>query len=198
MLEKLFDRYQIILASGSPRRQQFLKEANIPFHLQLFPVEEIYPPELQREEITTYLSDLKSKPFDKILNDNELVITSDTIVWHQDKALGKPKNTKDAVRMLQQLSGDSHEVITSISIKGKCFQEVVSDTTKVYFKKLSLTEITYYIQNFKPFDKAGSYGIQEWLGQIAVEKIEGSYTNVMGLPMHKLYEVLKNIEDSKM
>ena len=149
---------------------------------------------MQREKITEYLSLLKAKPFDAILKNNDLVITSDTIVWFENEPLEKPKNHEDACRMLKALSGNVHEVITSICIKTKEFTKVVSDTTKVYFKVLTNEEIEFYVQNFKPFDKAGSYGIQEWIGYIGVEKIEGSYFNVMGLPVHKLYQILKDIE----
>ena len=192
MLKNIIDKYKIILASGSPRRQQFFKDLNIPFSVKLFDVEEIYDPNLKREEITNYLSELKAKPFDAILNKNELVITSDTIVWFQNKALGKPNNRKESFEMLSALSNNSHEVITSISFKTKDSVKTIHDTTKVYFKKLSIEEINFYIDNFKPFDKAGSYGIQEWIGYIGVEKIEGNYSNVIGLPLPKLYDFLKN------
>ena len=192
MLKNIIDKYKIILASGSPRRQQFFKDLNIPFSVKLFDVEEIYDPNLKREEITNYLSELKAKPFDTILNKNELVITSDTIVWFQNKALGKPNNRKESFEMLSALSNNSHEVITSISFKTKNSVKTIHDTTKVYFKKLSIEEINFYIDNFKPFDKAGSYGIQEWIGYIGVEKIEGNYSNVIGLPLPKLYDFLKN------
>jgi septum formation protein len=193
MLKKTLEKYSIILASGSPRRQQFLKDLQIPFTLKLFNVEEVYDPHLKREEITAYLSKLKSQPFDTILKKNELVITSDTIVWFDNKALGKPKNTQEAFQMLKNLSGNVHEVITSICFKTTKATKVISDTTKVYFKAITDEEINFYIENFKPFDKAGSYGIQEWIGYIAVEKIEGNYFNVMGLPVHKLYQFLKDI-----
>jgi septum formation protein len=192
MLKNITDKYSIILASGSPRRQQFFKDLNIPFSIKLFDVKEIYDPKLTKEEITNYLSELKAKPFDTIIKDNELVITSDTIVWFKDKALGKPKDRQESFDMLNSLSDNSHEVITSISFKTKNSVKTIHDTTKVYFKKLSSEEINFYIDNFKPFDKAGSYGIQEWIGYIGVEKIEGNYSNVMGLPLHKLYDFIKN------
>lgn len=193
MLQDLLKKYSIILASGSPRRQQFLKDLNIPFTTQLFEVEEIYPETLVGSEITDYLSELKSKPFDAILKENELVITSDTIVWQNNKALGKPKNKEQAFEMLKALSGQKHEVISSVSFKTKNFLKTINDTTTVYFSVLSNEEIAYYIDHFQPYDKAGSYGIQEWIGYIGVEKIEGSYFNVMGLPVHKLYTELKNL-----
>ena len=192
MLKHLIDNYSIILASGSPRRQQFLKELNIPFSIKLFDVDEVYDPKLIKEEITNYLAELKAKPFDRIIKDNELIITSDTIVWFKDKALGKPKNRQESFKMLSALSGNTHEVISSISFKTKNTVNTIHDCTKVYFKKLSPEEINFYIDNFQPFDKAGSYGIQEWIGYIGVEKIEGNYSNVMGLPLPKLYDFLKN------
>ena len=193
MLKNTLDKYSIILASGSPRRQQFLKDLRIPYNVKLFDVEEIYDENLKREEITNYLAELKSQPFDAILKKNELVITSDTIVWFDNKALGKPKNYNDAFQMLKNLSGNSHEVITSVCFKTTEGTKLISDTTKVYFKEITDEEINFYLENFKPFDKAGSYGIQEWIGYIGVEKIEGSYFNVMGLPVNKLYDFLKNL-----
>lgn len=193
MLKNTLDKYSIILASGSPRRQQFLKDLRIPYSVKLFDVEEIYDENLKREEITNYLAELKSQPFDAILKKNELVITSDTIVWFDNKALGKPKNYNDAFQMLKNLSGNSHEVITSVCFKTTEDTKLISDTTKVYFKEITDEEINFYLENFKPFDKAGSYGIQEWIGYIGVERIEGSYFNVMGLPVNKLYDFLKNL-----
>ena len=191
MLANKLKNYRIILASGSPRRQAFFKDLNLDFTIQLKEVEEIYPKELKHIEISEYLADLKSKAFTD-LKEQELLITSDTIVWHNNKALGKPKDYDEAFAMLKSLSGLTHEVITSVSIKSKSFQKIFSDITKVYFKELSEEEITYYIENFKPYDKAGAYGIQEWIGKIGIDKIEGSYFNVMGLPVNKLYaELLK-------
>lgn len=190
MLKEKLSNYNIILASKSPRRQQFLKDLDIPFTIQLKEVEEMYPKELQASEITDYLADLKSKPFANSLTENDVLITSDTIVWLDNKALGKPKDTKDAFRILQALSGKKHQVITSVSLKGTNFQTIFNDTTNVYFKELTVDEINYYIENHQPFDKAGSYGIQEWIGFIGIERIEGSYYNVMGLPVQKLYKEL--------
>ena len=187
MLKEKLKNYHIILASKSPRRQQFFKDLNLDFTIQLKEVEEIYPKELKGVEITEFLADLKSKAFTN-LSDKELLITSDTIVWLENEALGKPKDEADAFKMLQSLSGKKHEVISSISIKNNNFQKIISDVTSVYFKEISDDEINYYIKNYKPFDKAGAYGIQEWIGFIAIDKIEGSYFNVVGLPVHKLYE----------
>ena len=186
MLREKLKNHTIILASKSPRRQQFFKDLDIDFTIQLKEVEEIYPKELNGIEITDFLADLKSKAFTN-LSDKDILITSDTIVWHNNTALGKPKNEIDAFNMLRSLSGKKHEVITSISLRNKHFQKIINDITTVYFKELSDDEINYYIKNYKPFDKAGAYGIQEWLGFIAINKIEGSYFNVAGLPVHKLY-----------
>ncbi len=189
MLRKKLSKYNVILASKSPRRQQFFKDLDIPFTIQLKEVEEVYPSTLEGTAITDFLADLKSKPFTD-LKENDLLITSDTIVWLDNKALGKPKDKTEAIEILQQLSGKMHQVITSVSIKGKNFQTLFNDTTNVYFKNLTVDEIHYYVENHKPYDKAGSYGIQEWIGFIGIEKIEGSYFNVMGLPVQKLYKEL--------
>ena len=189
--EKLKD-YNVILASGSPRRQEFFKDLNIDFTIELKEVAEVYPKELKGCEITDFLADLKSKAFTN-LSENDLLITSDTIVWLDGKALGKPKNAADAFSMLSALSGKKHEVITSISIKSKYFQKIISDTTIVSFNNITDEEINYYIKNYKPFDKAGAYGIQEWIGLIGINNIEGSYFNVVGLPVYKLYKELMNL-----
>lgn len=192
MLREKLKGCTIILASGSPRRQQFFKDLDIDFSIQLKEVEEIYPQELKGREITDFLADLKSKAFTN-LSEKDILITSDTIVWLENEALGKPKDAKDAFKMLRSLSGKKHEVITSISIKSKNFQKIISDVTTVSFKEITDHEINYYIENYKPFDKAGAYGIQEWIGFIAIENLEGSYFNVVGLPVHKLYKELMNI-----
>ena len=192
MLQEKLKNYNIILASKSPRRQQFFKDLDIDFTIKLKEVEEVYPQQLKGIEITDYLANLKAKAY-KDLKDNDLLITSDTIVWLENKALGKPKNYHESFVMLKNLSGKKHEVITSISIKNKNFQKIINDITTVFFKKLSDKEINYYINNYKPFDKAGAYGIQEWIGFIAIDKIEGSYFNVVGLPVHKLYKELMNL-----
>lgn len=192
MLADKLVNYNVILASGSPRRQQFFKDLNIDFEIRLKEIEEVYPKELQGSEITDYLADLKSVPFNDELADNDLLITSDTIVWFKGKALGKPKNEAEAFAMLREISGNTHKVITSISIKSNRFQKIINDTTIVEFDELSDEEINFYINTYQPFDKAGSYGIQEWIGKIGITKIEGSYFNVMGLPIHKLYKELLN------
>lgn len=192
MLNQKLKDYNVILASGSPRRQQFFKDLQIDFTVQLNPVDEIYPNHLKGSEITDYLANLKAEAFTN-LADNDLLITSDTIVWINNKALGKPKDKEEAFEMLQELSGKSHQVISSVSIKNNTFQKIFNDVTQVHFKELSSKEINYYIDNYKPFDKAGAYGIQEWIGFIGIKSIEGSYFNVVGLPVHKLYKELMNL-----
>src|SRR5690606_1483378 len=157
------------------------------------PVVEEYPQRLKHFEISDYLAQLKTFPFLNELKDNEILITSDTIVWHQNKALGKPHNEQEAYEMLASLSNATHEVITSVCFKTITFEKTINATTKVTFKSLSDAEIRYYIDTYKPFDKAGAYGIQEWIGQIAVTKIEGSYCNVIGLPTQLVYHTLMDI-----
>jgi septum formation protein len=192
MLNEKFKNHKIILASGSPRRQQFLKELDIDFEIRLKEIEEIYPDHLQAEEITDFLAKLKASAFENELKDNEVLITSDTIVWLQNQALGKPNDASHAVRMLNEMSGKTHKVITSVCIKTTQKELVFHDETLVTFTSLTFEEIEYYLKNYQPFDKAGSYGIQEWIGLVAIEKIEGSYANVVGLPTHKLYKELMN------
>ncbi|NNC70575.1 MAG: septum formation protein Maf, partial [Flavobacteriaceae bacterium] len=188
MLNKKLEKYTIILASGSPRRQQFLRDLNLDFVIKTKSIDEIYPKYLHGSEITNYLSELKAAAFEGELSKDELLITADTIVRFRGKVLGKPKNADDAKNMLSELSGQAHEVISSISLTTLEKQKTFSETTLVYFKELTDEEINFYIDNYEPFDKAGAYGIQEWLGYIAVEKLVGSYFNVMGFPVHKFYK----------
>ncbi|PHR12765.1 MAG: septum formation protein Maf [Aequorivita sp.] len=192
MLREKLKNYNIILASGSPRRQAFFKELNLDYTIKVKEINETYPNHLTGSQITDYLSQLKASVFTN-LNENDILITSDTIVWKDEKALEKPKDFEDAKAMLQNLSGEMHEVITSVCFTSKDFQITVNDVTKVWFKKLSDEEIDFYIKNYKPFDKAGSYGIQEWIGYIGIEKIEGCYFNVMGLPTRLVYKTLTQI-----
>jgi len=190
MLNKKLKNYNLILASGSPRRQKYFKELGLDFEIKLKPVVEEYPERLKHFEISDYLAQLKSLPFKDELSDRDLLITSDTIVWHENQALGKPKNEVEAKEMLESMSGKTHEVITSICFTTKTSQKTVNTSTKVSFKELTSSEIDFYIKTYQPFDKAGAYGIQEWIGQIGITKIEGSYTNVVGLPIHLLYKTL--------
>mgnify|MGYP000500029201 FL=1 len=192
MLREKLSNYNLILASGSPRRQHFFKELDVPFTIVIKEVNEIYPDHLKGVQITDYLADLKSKRFNN-LQTNDLLITSDTIVWFEEKAIGKPINKNDAFNMLKKMSGKEHDVYTSVSIKGKTFQKIFNDKTSVEFEEFTNEEINYYLTKFAPFDKAGSYGIQDWIGLIGVKKITGSYFNVMGLPVHKLYKELLKI-----
>jgi len=190
MLKEKFKNHRIILASGSPRRQQFFKELDIDFEIQLKDIEEIYPDHLQEEEITNFLAKLKASAFTLNLEDEDILITSDTIVWLNNKALGKPKDYDDAFEMLTEMSGTTHKVITSVCLKTINKEIVFYEETLVTFTELSSDDIKYYLDNYEPFDKAGSYGIQEWIGLVAIEKIEGSYANVVGLPTHRLYQEL--------
>ena len=186
--------YKIILASASPRRQQFFKDLDLNFEIRIKEIDEIYPIELKSTEITAYLAELKASAFDGTLAHDELLITSDTLVWLENGALGKPKNHDDAFEMLQNLSNKTHEVITSVCFATASKKETISETTKVTFTELSDDQIHYYLDHYKPFDKAGSYGIQDWIGLIGISKIEGSYTNVVGLPTEKVYHYLKNLK----
>lgn len=192
MLKDKLKDYKIILASGSPRRQQFLKDLDLDFEIRLKDIEEIYPDNLQGVEITNYLANLKAKAFEGELKKNELLITSDTIVWLNNKALGKPKDYDDAFNILKLLSNSTHEVITSVCFKTIDKTETIFEVTKVTFSSLSDDAISYYLDNYKPYDKAGAYGIQEWIGLVGITKIEGSYTNVVGLPTEKVYHYLNN------
>ncbi|MBJ6367080.1 Maf-like protein [Snuella sedimenti] len=195
MLSEKLKQHHIILASGSPRRQDFFKTLGLDFEVRLKPVEEEYPPRLTHFEISNYLAQLKALPFKAELQPNDILITSDTIVWHNNKALGKPKNETDAFNIIKSMSNATHEVITSVCFTTKSFEKTLHSNTKVTFKDLTDEEILYYIKTYKPFDKAGAYGIQEWIGQIGVTKIEGSYFNVMGLPTHLVYKTLNTIAD---
>jgi len=193
MLHNKFKNKNIILASGSPRRQELFKELGVNYSIKVKEVDEIYDSTLKKEEITNYLAELKANAYSNEIGNNDIIITADTIVWQNNKALEKPKNKLEAIKMLQQLSGTKHSVFSSICIKNKYLQKVFYDETIVYFKKLSEQELVYYVENYKPFDKAGAYGIQEWIGLIGVTRLEGSYYNVMGLPVHKLYEELMKL-----
>jgi septum formation protein len=186
---KALENKNIILASGSPRRQNFLKELGLDFKIQLKEVEENYPKHLKKEAITNFLALKKANAF-KDLEINDVLITADTIVWFKNKALEKPKDATEAKEMLEKLSGKKHLVITSFCLKSKEKEKVFNSTTKVYFNKLTPKIINYYITNYSPYDKAGAYGIQEWIGYIGVKKIKGSYFNVMGFPVHKFYKEL--------
>lgn len=193
MLNQKLKNYNIILASASPRRQEFFKGLGLNFEIRLKPIKEEYPPRLTHFEISNYLAQLKALPFKAELQPKDILITSDTIVWQNNKALGKPRNDDDAFSILKTLSNTTHEVITSVCFTTTTSEKTIYNITKVTFKALSDDEINYYIKNYKPFDKAGAYGIQDWIGQIGVTKIEGSYFNVMGLPIHAVYKTLNDL-----
>ncbi len=182
---------KILLASQSLRRRQLLEEAGISYSLLSKETDESYPAHLRCEGIARYVSKKKSDAFaNEDIPDNTLIITADTIVWLENEALFKPKDEPDAIAMLGKLSGRRHTVATGVCLRSRRRQKVFHVLTDVFFKPLSVEERTYYVEHYKPFDKSGSYGIQEWIGLIGIERIEGSYTNVMGLPMKELYEEL--------
>ena len=193
MLKNKLKKYSLILASGSPRRQQFFKDLDLDFEIRLKEIEEVYPLELKAEEITNYLAELKANAFEAELQSNEILITSDTIVWHNNQALGKPTDKQNAFEILKSLSNNTHEVITSVCFKTNEKTTTLYEITKVTFNELSDEAILYYLENYQPYDKAGAYGIQEWIGFIGVAKIEGSYANVMGMPTDKVYDFLSKL-----
>lgn len=188
MLNPHLKDYTILLASGSPRRQQFFKDMHLDYEVRLKEVDEIYPDHLKASEITDFLAKLKADAFQEELAPNDILVTSDTIVWHDGKALGKPKDYDDAFQILRALSDSTHEVYTSVCFRHNGKTDIINEVTKVTFAHLSDEAIAYYLDNFKPYDKAGAYGIQEWIGIVGISKIEGSYSNVVGLPVQKVYE----------
>lgn len=193
MLENL-KKYNIVLASKSPRRQELLKGIGVDFTILTKDVDESYPSRLPLLEVAPFLSLKKAKAFeDNELPENFMVITADTVVIAENEILGKPKDRDDAFRMLELLSGKTHKVVTGVTVHAKDFTKTFSVISKVAFDNFDNQEIEYYVDNYKPYDKAGAYGIQEWIGYIGVSCVEGSYFNVMGLPTRKLYMVLKNI-----
>ena len=190
MAQSNLNNYQVILASASPRRQQFLREMGIDFKINLIDIEETYPSHLEGVQISDYLAELKVTGFKYELGNREILITSDTVVWHNHKSLAKPVDEDDAYSMLKTLSNDWHDVITSVCFTTNDKQQTVNHCTRVKFRELTNEEIWYYVKNFNPFDKAGGYGIQDWIGLIGIEEIQGSYTNVVGLPTQLVYKTL--------
>ncbi|MEQ9581958.1 MAG: Maf family protein [Arenibacter sp.] len=182
--------YQLILASASPRRQQFFREMEIDFTVHPIHVKEIYPDHLKGAEISDYLAELKAAGYEKKLEIKDILITSDTVVWHDNASLAKPADPDEAFSMLNTLSNDWHEVITSVCFTTREQHMTVNQCTRVKFKELTSGEIEYYIRNYNQFDKAGGYGIQDWIGLIGIEEIQGSYTNVVGLPTQLVYKTL--------
>ncbi len=183
--------YHIILASSSPRRHDLLRALSIPFEIRIKKIHEIYPHTIAVERVPEYLARLKAKAYQAELLEKELVITADTVVILDEQILEKPKDKAQAIGMLKRLSGKTHRVITGVCLLSTTFHEVFSETTSVTFEHLEASEILNYIRQHQPYDKAGGYGVQEWLGMIAIKHIAGSYYNVMGLPVHRLYRVLK-------
>ena len=182
--------YKIVLASKSPRRHELLAGLDIPFEVVIHEVDEIFPEGMPMEEIPVYLAKLKAEPFVAEVDDKTVVITADTIVWIDGEVLNKPYDYEHAFEMLRKLSGKKHVVVTGVCLTSKEKQVAFSDSTDVYFKVLTDNEIDFYLANYHPYDKAGSYGVQEWIGYIAINRIDGSYFNVMGLPVQRLYEEL--------
>ena len=184
---------QLILASASPRRKWLMEELGLEFSVQPKNVDEVYPDNLKREEIPMFLSKLKANSFSEDELVGKIVLTADTIVWLNDRELQKPVNLEDAKRMIRQLSGKTHEVYTAITLRTS--EKTLShfDRTEVHFRKLTEEEIDFYVQKYKPLDKAGAYGIQEWIGYIGIDRIDGCYFNVMGLPLRKVYAALNSL-----
>jgi len=186
------NKYRLILASRSPRRQQMIKELGLHFEVVIKEYSESYPRGLTGKEIAEFLAREKALSFRGEITDNEIVITADTIVWCNNEVLGKPADADDARRMIRILSGNTHEVITGVTLFSVSGERTFSESTKVTFERLTEEEINYYVEEFKPFDKAGAYGIQEWIGLTGCSRIEGSYFNVVGLPAQRFYTELKD------
>lgn len=190
LLAEKYKNHKIVLASKSPRRQELMKGLDISFEVRTMEVDESFPPALQREEIPLFLSKLKAQAFLPEMKANEVVITADTVVWVNDHVLNKPEDRDEAIAMVNELSGNQHVVYTGVTITTKDKALSFYDETKVYFEALTQEEIEYYIDKYQPYDKAGSYGVQEFIGYMGISKLEGSYFNVMGLPVHQVYKKL--------
>ena len=190
-------KYKIILASNSPRRKELLAGLDVQFEVRIIPgIDESYPETLPTMEIAEYIAQKKAKAYRETMADDELIITADTIVVLDDKVLGKPKDAEEARCMLHALSGKTHQVVTGVVLTTKELQKHFSVVSNVTFKTLSDNEIDYYVDTYKPMDKAGAYGIQEWIGYVGVTRLEGSYFNVMGLPVQRIYEAMKEFSIS--
>ena len=184
--------HNVILGSGSPRRRELLGGLNLNFEVDTRNnFEEIYDPSTPQDSIPAVLSEGKSLGFHRELSDNEILLTSDTLVLCEGKVMGKPSGREEAIEMIKSLSGRYHKVITAVTVRNSKHMKTVSDTALVHFKELTDKEIEYYVDTYRPFDKAGAYGIQEWIGYIGIDKIEGSYFTIMGLPVHLAYELLQ-------
>jgi septum formation protein len=187
--------YKVILCSASPRRQELLKTILPDFEIRIKEVDESFPEHLEAERIALFLALQKARAFEEEIKPGELMITADTIVWLQNKALNKPSDRDDAIRMLTELSGQEHRVYTGVCVFTREKKKLFFGMTRVFFKPLGAAEIVYYVDHYKPYDKAGAYGAQDFIGMVGVEKIEGGFYNVMGLPMKELYEELQHFDD---
>ena len=193
MLENL-KKYHIILASNSPRRRELLAGLDIEYEVKVLPgIDESYPNTLAAEDIPQYISREKAAAYEAALQPDDLVITADTIVWTEGRVLGKPKDEEEAKAMLRQLAGRTHQVITGVTLLTKAMKRTFAVTSEVTFDALTEEEISYYVERYRPLDKAGAYGIQEWIGYVGVSALHGSYFNVMGLPVQRLYKELKTL-----
>lgn len=190
-LLKNISHYNVVLGSQSPRRKELMAGLNLKFEIAVIDVEENYPSHYSGVDIPMYLAEKKANAYKPIMNEQTMLITADTIVWHQGKVLGKPVDRQDAYRMLQTLSGKTHQVITGVCISTLERKKIFHVISEVRFANITDTEINYYLDNYNPYDKAGAYGVQEWIGFVGVEHINGSYFNVMGLPVQRLYNELK-------
>lgn len=192
MLEKKLTRYKLVLCSNSPRRRELLDKLGVPYEVRTMEgIDESYPPHLQSGDIAMCISLKKADAYRRTMANNELIITADTIVWLDGQVLGKPKDAEEARQMLHKLSGKTHDVITGVTLANTFMTKTFCSVSRVTFDQLTDDEIDYYVDNYQPMDKAGAYGVQEWIGLIGVERIEGSYFNVMGLPVQRLYQAIK-------
>lgn len=192
LAEKL-KHHKLVLASGSPRRKKFFEDLGLNFEVRLKSVDEVYPDYLKGAQISDYLAVLKASALKASLTANEILITSDTVVWHKGESLAKATTAKEALKMLQKLANGWHEVITSVCFTTTKNQQTINATTRVKFTNLTEAELRYYVETYEPYDKAGAYGIQEWIGAIGIEAIEGAYNNVVGLPTHLVYKTLMDM-----
>ena len=193
-MQRSIRSYEILLASRSPRRKALLEELGIPFRVvETGHTDELYPGGLTGGEIARYLAEHKSDAYKDPIGEKQVLLTADTLVWHQGSELGKPSSREEAISMIHRLSGNTHQVYTGVCLRSAMKRTSFSVITDVTFSMFDNQEIEYYVDNYQPYDKAGAYGIQEWIGHIGVERIEGSYFNVMGLPVQKVYSELKSL-----
>jgi len=199
ILNDLVKGYRIILASQSPRRKMLLEGLDLNFEIIVRnDIDESYPSDLKMTEIPQFLAKSKSQYYMDLLNEKTILITADTIVWHKNEMLGKPRDAEDAYKLVSRLSGSSHTVITGVCLRSASLLRVFHSVSEVIFRRLTHDEIYYYVSKYKPFDKAGAYGIHEWIGYVGIEKIEGSFFNVMGLPVQMLYKELVDFIETKL